>query len=115
MLSHLAPVLEIQAKHNITTESYGPLTPTLRHDTQGAPLKPTLKKIAERLSSEAGSEVDVNAVLLLWCKAKKAVAITTSSNMDRVKGFAELAKSKLALTKEEVDEIDEIGKKYHYR
>ncbi|KAF5322036.1 hypothetical protein D9619_002220 [Psilocybe cf. subviscida] len=47
-LAHLEPVLDLQKKHGIVTESYGTLSPTLRHPT-GGPLKPVLERIAERI------------------------------------------------------------------
>ena len=51
VLAHLQPVLDIQAKHGILTEAYGPLTPLLRHPT-GGPLKSVLERIAQRISAD---------------------------------------------------------------
>ncbi|WVQ85675.1 hypothetical protein IAT38_007841 [Cryptococcus sp. DSM 104549] len=113
VLSHLAPVLAIHAKHGITVESYGPLTPLLRHPT-GGPLKPVLERIAERLSKEAGRKVDPTEVLLLWTVQNGAVAVTTSKNPERIKGLVEVD-ALPDLTAEEVKEIEEVGKKVHYR
>jgi len=115
VLKHLEPVLKVHEEHNIVVESYGPLTPTLRHPTKGEPLKPALQKAAKRLSEKAGEDIDENAVLLLWCKAHNVVAVTASGNSERIAQLAKIAKLKEGLTKEEVSEIDEIGKKYHFR
>ncbi|KAL7005038.1 hypothetical protein EMMF5_005402 [Cystobasidiomycetes sp. EMM_F5] len=115
VLTHLEPVLAIHEQHGIVIESYGPLTPTLRLKGNANPLQPTLEKIAKRLSESSGETLDENAVLLLWCKAKNVVAVTTTANEERVKGLAKLATLKEGLTKEEVKELDDIGKQYHFR
>lgn len=106
VLTHLEPVLAIHEKHGIVVESYGPLTPTLRLKGKN-PLQGVLSKVAKRLSSETGEDLDENAVLLLWCKAKNVVAVTTSSNAERIQGLAKIAKLKAGLTSDEVKEIDE--------
>lgn len=117
VLAHLEPVLAIHEKYGIVTESYGPLTPILRHKATGGPLLPVFDKIIKRLSSEPGvstSLIDNAAVLLLWCRAKSVVAVTTSGNVERLNNI--LAVQSLPdLTPEEVKQIDDVGKKYHYR
>ncbi|CAD6584590.1 MAG: hypothetical protein CYPHOPRED_002758, partial [Cyphobasidiales sp. Tagirdzhanova-0007] len=115
VLKHLEPVLAIQEKHGIVTESYGPLTPTLRSPSNGGALKPILEKIATRISKSSGQKLDENVVLLLWCKAKNVVAVTASGDGERIKGLAHTAQLTESLTKEEVAEIDEIGLHYHFR
>lgn len=107
VLRHLEPVLAIHEKHGIVVESYGPLTPTLRLKGKENPLQDILSKVAARLSKDTGEKIDENAVLLLWCKAKNVVAVTTSSNDERIKGLAAVAKLKAGLTEAEVKEIDE--------
>lgn len=62
VLTHLDPVLEIQKKHGILVESYGPLSPLLRHKT-GGPIKPILERIAARLSKETVSLARMNLVI----------------------------------------------------
>ncbi|KAF6751451.1 conjugated polyketone reductase C1 [Ephemerocybe angulata] len=114
VLAHLEPLLAIQAKHNILTTSYGPLTPLLRHPT-GGPLKPILHRISERLSAKYNEIIDANAVLLLWLRAKQVVAVTASGNADRIKGLAKLYLSEWELEAEEVEEIDRVGKTIHFR
>ncbi|KAF8058514.1 NADP-dependent oxidoreductase domain-containing protein [Lyophyllum atratum] len=113
-LAHLQPVLDLQAKHGIVTESYGPLTPILRHKT-GGPLKPVLERIAERLTKATGESVDLATVLLLWTRARGVVAVTASGNPDRIKGLAGVATLPDLLEASEVEEITRIGKTVHFR
>lgn len=118
VLTHLQPVLDIQAKHGIITTAFGPLTPILRHPSAGGPLKPILTRIAERL----GNGADAAAVLLLWTKAKGVGVVTASGNEGRIQGFArvqELMRKDVGeqgtLTKAEVDEIERVGRTIHFR
>ncbi|WWC99461.1 hypothetical protein V866_006364 [Kwoniella sp. B9012] len=113
VLEHLQPVLDIGEKHNIITESYGLLTPILRHPT-GGPLKPVLEKIAKRLSSETGKEVDTASVLTLWALQKNVIVVTSSRNPDNLKKISEID-SLPQLSKEELNEIEEAGRKVHFR
>ncbi|RSH92932.1 hypothetical protein EHS25_008378 [Saitozyma podzolica] len=113
VLNHLDPVLAIQAKHGIVSESYGPLTPLLRHPT-GGPLKPVLQRIAQRLSKDTGKPVDDATVLLLWTVQKGVVAVTTSGNPDNIKKLVEVD-SLPDLTDAELKEIEEVGRKVHFR
>ena len=106
--------MAIHKKHNIVAESYGPLTASMRAPKE-TELNPVLERISKRLSKESGEEVDLHAVQLFWCKAKGVVAVTASANEKRIKVLGKLAHLDLHLTPEEVAEIDEIGKKYHYR
>ncbi|WRT63947.1 uncharacterized protein IL334_000874 [Kwoniella shivajii] len=113
VLSHLQPVLELGEKHGIVTESYGLLTPLLRHPT-GGPIKPILERVAARLSKETGKDIDVATALLLWCLQKNVVAVTSSKNPVNLRKQVE-AESLPPLMDEEVKEIDEAGKKVHFR
>jgi diketogulonate reductase-like aldo/keto reductase len=114
VLTHLEPLLALQAKHGITVEAYGPLTPILRHST-GGPLKPVLERISSRLTKSTGKNVDLAAVLLLWTRSQGAVAVTASGNADRIKGLAEVAKLPDLLEQSEIDEITRVGKTVHFR
>jgi diketogulonate reductase-like aldo/keto reductase len=105
LLSHLAPVLDIHAKHGIVAEAYGPLTPVIRHP--GGPLKPVLEKIAK------AHDVDTATVLLRWTIQSGVVAVTSSKNEERIKGYTKLWE--FELSPEEVKEIEEAGKKVHFR
>lgn len=95
----------LQAEHGIVTAAYGPLTPILRHP--GGPLKPVLEDIAKKYDTTTTS------VLLRWLIQSGVVAITTSTNTDRLKDIA--AVYDLTLTEEEVKEIEAAGKKVHFR
>jgi len=105
LLAHLKPVLDIHAQHNIVAEAYGPLTPVIRHP--GGPLKPVLEKIAK------AHDVDTATVLLRWTMQSGVVAVTSSKNEERIKGYGKLWE--FELSSEEVKEIEEAGKKVHFR
>lgn len=112
MLAHLEPVLAIHKQHDIVVESYGPLSPVLRHKT-GGPLKPVLEKIAQRLTKELGWEVDAATVLLQWTVQWGAVAVTTSSRKENIE---KMVKSEaIKLTKEDMQEIEQVGRTIHFR
>ncbi|KAG6906537.1 hypothetical protein DXG01_013415 [Tephrocybe rancida] len=113
-LVHLDPVLELQAKHGIRTESFGPLTPILRHAT-GGPLRPVLEKIAERLTASTGKKVELATVLLLWTRAQGVVAVTTSGNEKRIKALAEVSNLPDLLEQSEIEEITRVGRTIHFR
>ena len=105
LLSHLKPVLDIHAQHGIVAEAYGPLTPVIRHP--GGPLKPVLEKIAK------AHDVDTATILLRWTIQSGVVAVTSSKNEERIKGYTKLWE--FELSPEEVSEIEEAGKKVHFR
>ncbi|KAJ3504225.1 hypothetical protein NLJ89_g8049 [Agrocybe chaxingu] len=113
-LAHLQPVLDIQAKHGIVTESYGSLTPILRHPTSG-PLKPVLERIAARISKATGKDLGPTVVLLLWIRAQGVVAVTASGNPDRIKSLGEIATLPDLLERNEIEEITNVGKTVHFR
>lgn len=106
LLAHTQPVFDIQAKHGIVTQAYGPLSPVLRHP--GGPLKPVLEKIAKRLGTDEAN------VLLKWTVQKGVVAITTSSNEGRIQKMAGVDKLD-KLSDEEMAEIDKVGRSVHFR
>lgn len=106
LLAHTQPVIDIQEKHGIVTQAYGPLSPILRHP--GGPLKPVLAKIAKRLGTDEAN------VLLKWTTQKGVVAITTSSNEGRIQKMAGVDKLD-KLTEEEMAEIDKVGRSVHFR
>ena len=105
--------MEAHAKYGIITQSYGPLTPILRHPT-GGPLKPVLTKIAERITSSTGKSCDLAGVLLLWTIQKGVSAVTTSANADRIKAMAS-TEGLADLTEQDIKEIDDVGRKIHFR
>jgi len=107
VLTHLDPVEALHAKYGIVTESYGPLTPILRHP--GGPLKPVLERISSRLG------VDLGTVLLLWTMQKGVVAVSTSTKAENVEKLAAVYKSDTQLSQEDMDEIEKVGRTVHYR
>lgn len=116
-LAHLEPVLAFQEKHGIVTESYGTLTPTLRHPT-GGPIKPVLERIAGRLNAadSQGLKLDASAVLLLWARAEGVVVVTASGSPERIAWLGKIAAlPEGLLTREEVEEIERVGKGVHFR
>lgn len=113
VLAHLSPLLEMQEKENIVTQSYGTLSPLLRHPT-GGPLKPLLTRIAQRLSKDTGKEVDEAGVLLLWTMGHGVVALTSTTRPENLQKMAE-TEALPDLTAEEMEEIDAIGKTIHFR
>ena len=112
-MTHIEPLLQLQAKHNIITQSYAALTPVHRHPT-GGPLKPYLTKLAEQLSKESGQEIDEAGVLILWVVCKGEVCVTSSNKEERIKSMAATEKVR-DLTKEEIAEIDRLGNQVHFR
>lgn len=113
-MTHLAPLLELQANHGIITMAYRPLAPLIYHPT-GGPLAPILERIASRLSTQTDVVVTPQHALLLWDQAHGIVPLTSSSNPERLTALAKLQHLGATLTKEEVDEIDALGKRIHWR
>jgi diketogulonate reductase-like aldo/keto reductase len=111
-------VLKLHQKHNILTAAYGPLTPILRHPS-GGPLKPVLNRIANRISKDNTDlpiSIDEIAVLLLWHRAQGVLAVTASGTPDNIRRLAAIGQLPNGLiTKEEVEEINSVGSKIHFR
>lgn len=74
-----------------------------------------MQQIAQRLTKEAGEDVDTTAVDLLWVKAKGGVAVTSSANPANIKNLAKTGRLQVSLTQEEVAQIDKIATQYHFR
>ncbi|CAE6449530.1 unnamed protein product [Rhizoctonia solani] len=114
VLASIEPVLELCRKHGITIESYGPLTPLIRHP--GGPVDEPIRKVAARMAKgpEVGAVSD-GQVLLKWAQQRTSgIVITTSSKVDR------LLEQKAALdlpplSNEELRSIETEGAKKHYR
>ncbi|KAJ1311080.1 hypothetical protein OPQ81_009584 [Rhizoctonia solani] len=114
VLASIQPVLELCHQHRITIESYGPLTPLIRHP--GGPVDQPIKKVAARMAK--GPDVGLvteGQVLLKWAQQRTGgIVITTSSKLDR------LLEQKAALdlpplSNEELRSIETEGAKKHYR
>ena len=73
-----------------------------------------LTRIAKALSKESGQDVDEASVLFLWTTGKGVAPITTSGNPKNLKKMAATEKLR-DLTKEEMDEIDSVGRKIHFK
>ena len=104
----------LQKEHGITYQAYGPLAPILRLPKDKSPLTPVLDRIAERLSKDTGKSYDPAAVLLLWNIANGVPVVTTSGNPERIKAIAGLDGAP-DLSAEEINEINETGKTFHFR
>ncbi|KIY66709.1 Aldo/keto reductase [Cylindrobasidium torrendii FP15055 ss-10] len=118
LLAHLQPVLDICEKNGIVTEAYGPLGPLIRHES-GSQLKPVLERIAKRITQDnpdLGVNIEASTILLLWTRAQGVVAVTTSGKAERIEELAKVSRLQdHLLKKEEIQEITDIGKKYHFR
>jgi diketogulonate reductase-like aldo/keto reductase len=76
VFASIQPVLQLCRQHNITIESYGPLTPLIRHP--GGPVDEPVKKVAARMAK--GPEVGVvteGQVLLKWAQQRTNGVIIT--------------------------------------
>lgn len=107
-------MLAIHKEHGIVTAAYGPLQPVLKHAT-GGPIKSILARVAERLSQESGRSVDAATALLLWTKAKGAIAVSAAGKPENIKQLGLIYNGLPDLTAEEVEEISVAGKKVHWR
>ena len=113
VMAHLDPVLKIQEEHNILVQAYGPLSPWLAF--RDGPLSPVLERIAARLSRDTGKDCDPTAVLLLWVIGKGGIAVTSSANESRIDRIAALEDPSINLTKDEMDEIERVGRTVYAR
>ncbi|EIW69720.1 hypothetical protein TREMEDRAFT_29854 [Tremella mesenterica DSM 1558] len=113
VITHLEPLLEAHEKYGIVIESYGGLSPVLRHPT-GGPIKPVLSKIASKLSTESGTTVDETQVSLLWQVCRGIVAVTSSTKAENLAKIAATERLR-DLTEEELTEIEDVGKTVHFR
>ncbi|KLO14798.1 Aldo/keto reductase [Schizopora paradoxa] len=86
----------------IITEAYSSLTPITR--TPGGPVDPVLKSIGLRLGATPAQ------VIFSWVKSKGAVIVTTTTKVDRLHEYLEVADLP-ELTPEEVAAIEEAGAK----
>ncbi|KAK1761166.1 alpha-keto ester reductase [Echria macrotheca] len=93
-------------EHGIALEAYGPLTAITK--ASGGPVD----AVYERLASKYG--VTTSDIGLRWCLDQDIVALTTSGNEQRLRGYLQSLPS-FKLTPQDIDEISEAGKEKHYR
>ncbi|KAF9477135.1 conjugated polyketone reductase C1 [Pholiota conissans] len=108
VLTHLEPLLALQKKHGILTESYGPSRPS--SDTPPAAAR------SNPISQVVGKKLDPTVVLLLWTRAQGVVVVTASGNPAHIKELGVIATLPEGLvTEEEVREIERVGRGVHFR
>ncbi|KAL2066634.1 hypothetical protein VTL71DRAFT_2705 [Oculimacula yallundae] len=98
-------LLEFQKKHGIIASAYGPLSAITR--AAPGPVDGVYERLAKKYDVTPGE------IALRWVIDQGIVAVTTSSNEERLKQYLKIAGFKL--TKEEVDEISKDGKKKNFR
>lgn len=88
-------LIAFQKKHGIATSAYGPLTAVTK--ASPGPLDGTYAALAKKYGVTTGD------IALRWVIDQGIVALTTSSNEERLKGYQKIGE--LKLTPEEVEEI----------
>lgn len=99
-------LVDFHRKHRIAIEAYAPLAAI----TKAAP--GPVDAVYEALAKKYG--VSPGAIALRWCLDQGMVALTTSSNENRLKMFL-TDLSAFKLTPKEVEDIAESGKQKHWR
>ncbi|KAL7790508.1 NADP-dependent oxidoreductase domain-containing protein [Trichoderma afarasin] len=92
-------------ENGLKVGAFNGLTPAFR--APGGPLREPLSRIAEKYGTTEA------AVLLKWIIQNGVVAVTTTTDPERLDVYAQALK--INLTKEEVKEIKDIGLTYHFR
>ncbi|KAJ3341740.1 hypothetical protein HDU91_000634 [Kappamyces sp. JEL0680] len=95
----LVELQDYMKQHHIALAAYSPLMP-LTH-AKGGPLDPVVEAIAARHGKTP------TQILLAWCLAHGHIAVTTTSQMQRCKEILE--SESIQLTKEEIQEIAQVG------
>lgn len=98
-------LLEFHKENNIATGAYAPLTAI----TKASP--GPVDQIYDKLSRKYG--VTPSEIALRWCVDQKIVALSTSGNEGRLKGYLSIANFKL--TPSEIEEISTTGKEKNFR
>ncbi|KAI1866224.1 uncharacterized protein JN550_007612 [Neoarthrinium moseri] len=99
-------LVEFHRQNNIAISAYGPLTAVTK--AKPGPLDATYADLANKYGV---TEADV---ALRWCLDQGIVAITTSSNEQRLQGYLRKLPS-FKLTPKEVETISELGQEKHFR
>lgn len=98
-------LLEFHKSKGIVTAAYSPVTPVTR--AKGGPLDDVLPGLAKKYY------VTESEICLRYVLEKGAVAVTTSSKEQRMSDYMRAIAFKM--TPREVQEIDSVGGKKHYR
>ncbi|KAK8026156.1 nadph-dependent alpha-keto amide [Apiospora arundinis] len=99
-------LVDFHRQHHIAVAAYGPLTAAIK--AKPGPLDGVYDELAKKYG------VTTADVALRWCIDQGIVAITTSSNEQRLQGYLNKMPS-FKLTPKEVEHIAEVGKEKHYR
>lgn len=92
-------------KHNIRVEVYSPLCPLT--NAKGGPVDAIVNSLAQKYNKSP------EQILLKWSLQKDNIVLTTTSKTERMKQF--LSSGDFTLTSDEVQQIDEEGKKKNHR
>ncbi len=98
-------LLGMHKKHGIATVAYGALTATTK--ARPGPLDDYVERLAKKYA------VSDNEIYLRWCIDQDWVPITTSGKEQRLSDYLRTVTFKLTPT--EVQEINAIGQKKHFR
>lgn len=99
-------LLDFHRAHSIALSAYGPLTAVTK--AKPGPLDDVYPELARKYGVTEGD------IALRWCIDQGIVAITTSSNEERLQGYLNKIPS-FKLTEKEVERISETGKQKHFR
>lgn len=97
--------LAFQKNKDIRIAAYGPLVPFVK--VKDGPLTPLLEQLAKKYA------VGPTEILLRWLLDQNIVAITTTSQEQRMSDMLRVTTFKL--TPKELSTITETGKQYHFR
>lgn len=67
-----------------------------------------------RIANETGKDVDSTQALNLWIRSKGVVVVSTSAKEKNIQKLAE-TQGLPDLTKEEVEEVEAVGRKIYFR
>jgi diketogulonate reductase-like aldo/keto reductase len=98
-------LVQYQILKGIRVAAYGPLVPVVK--AKDGPLTPYLEALAKKYAVNPGE------ILLRWCIDQGIVAITTSSQEQRMRDT--LRTMTFKLTPREIEEVSSIGSQHHFR
>ncbi|KAF2858493.1 ketoreductase [Piedraia hortae CBS 480.64] len=98
-------LLAYHRSKGIVTEAYSPLTPVTK--ASGGPVDDIVSALSKKYAVSPGE------ICLRWCIDQDVVPITTSAKEERLSDF--LRAMAFKLTPREIQDINEAGRKKHYR